>query len=349
MKKLTGVLFVVFVLLFSTNQGIAQDVIVLRNGDEIKAKILEIKQIEITYKNWANIDGPTYTKSKAEIFMIKYSNGTKDVFEVDKTTAGTFSNTTSKQFIGTWYDKRYNGTSNRSMIIITPAGENFLVDCKILVKVDEYFYDKAGSFKEVGHIENGSIVIDLNTKLSLLNDNTLLMRGKEYVKKLTTNESVTKKESAEKNDVIIEPVYTGEYMDKLKHGIGKLTFSNGSYYEGEWANDSINGKGSYTYFEGEKPDKWTTTGFWKNGQLIQDSLITKYWDDEIFEKGFFKEGNLWNGIRQTRLSSSSWSTHRFIIEIYVNGVLKKSFDNVKKEKSVTDENWLTIFNKLSLK
>lgn len=72
--------FLFFILLITTNFVSAQDVIVLKNGDEIKAKVLEIKQAEISYKNWTNIEGPTYTKSKADIFMIKYSNGSKDVF-----------------------------------------------------------------------------------------------------------------------------------------------------------------------------------------------------------------------------------------------------------------------------
>lgn len=59
----------------------AQDVIICRNGDEISSKILKISKSEVEYKKWTNPDGPTYTLEKAEIFMIKYQNGEKDVFK----------------------------------------------------------------------------------------------------------------------------------------------------------------------------------------------------------------------------------------------------------------------------
>jgi len=58
----------------------AQDVITLKNGNEIQSKILDIGSTEIKYKKFENIDGPSYTILKAEVFMIKYKNGTKDVF-----------------------------------------------------------------------------------------------------------------------------------------------------------------------------------------------------------------------------------------------------------------------------
>lgn len=57
------------------------DVIFLRNGTEISAKILEINIDNIKYKDCANQKGPTITIKKAEIFKIKYSNGQDTVFE----------------------------------------------------------------------------------------------------------------------------------------------------------------------------------------------------------------------------------------------------------------------------
>lgn len=59
----------------------AQDLIICRNGDEITSKILKISKTEVEYKKWSNIEGPTYTLDKADIFMIKYQNGEKDVFK----------------------------------------------------------------------------------------------------------------------------------------------------------------------------------------------------------------------------------------------------------------------------
>jgi len=58
----------------------AQDIITLKNGDEIQAKVLEIEDQTIKYKKFDNPSGPNYTLKKAEIFMIRYENGSKDVF-----------------------------------------------------------------------------------------------------------------------------------------------------------------------------------------------------------------------------------------------------------------------------
>jgi hypothetical protein len=156
--------------------------ILLRNGDEISAKVLEVNQDVITYKNWTNIEGPTYSKAKSEIFMIKYANGSKDIFEAITNSNNNITKTSSNLFLGTWYHKKYNGNSNKTVIIITQAIDNYLVEYKRNVRVDEYFFDKNDSFKEVGSIENGSIVINSMIKLSLLNENTLLMGSEEFTK-----------------------------------------------------------------------------------------------------------------------------------------------------------------------
>lgn len=58
----------------------SQDVITYRNGNEVKAKITEVTPTEVKYKKFDNLDGPAYTEIKANIFMIKYENGTKEVF-----------------------------------------------------------------------------------------------------------------------------------------------------------------------------------------------------------------------------------------------------------------------------
>lgn len=61
----------------------AQDVIIKKNGDEIQAKVLTVSGSEVGYKKWSNQEGPTYTLSLQEVFMIKYINGDKDVFNTD--------------------------------------------------------------------------------------------------------------------------------------------------------------------------------------------------------------------------------------------------------------------------
>ena len=63
------------------SSAFAQDVITLKNGDEIEVKVLEVGITEIKYKKFDNQSGPTYTKNVSDIFMIKYQNGERDLFQ----------------------------------------------------------------------------------------------------------------------------------------------------------------------------------------------------------------------------------------------------------------------------
>ena len=167
-----------------TNLLFAQDIITFKNGDEIKSKVIEVTPDLIKYKKWENQDGPIYSSNKSEVFMVKYANGTKDVFK-DNPAAITYSTQTGKvnngsKFIGTWYHKKYDGSSNKTILSISRAGEDYLVNLLVHVRVDGIFYDADGSFKEVGHMEGNSIVISSLKKLSLLDDNTILMSNDEY-------------------------------------------------------------------------------------------------------------------------------------------------------------------------
>jgi hypothetical protein len=60
----------------------SQDVMVLKNSDEIKAKVVELTDLIIKYKKWENINGPTYNISKTEVLFIRYENGTKEIISV---------------------------------------------------------------------------------------------------------------------------------------------------------------------------------------------------------------------------------------------------------------------------
>lgn len=57
-----------------------QDLIILRNGDEIKGKVIEIGTDEIRYNKESMPDGPAYVCMKRDVFMIKFENGEKEVF-----------------------------------------------------------------------------------------------------------------------------------------------------------------------------------------------------------------------------------------------------------------------------
>lgn len=59
----------------------AQDVIVLKNTDEIEVKVLEISPESVKYVVWEAQDGPLRVIDKRDIFFIKYQNGQKETFE----------------------------------------------------------------------------------------------------------------------------------------------------------------------------------------------------------------------------------------------------------------------------
>jgi hypothetical protein len=80
-------LFLTFACLTFFVQTIyAQDIILKRTGDEIKAKVAEISTEYVKYKKFENPTGPVHNISVAEIFMIKYEDGSRDVFEKDQVT-----------------------------------------------------------------------------------------------------------------------------------------------------------------------------------------------------------------------------------------------------------------------
>ncbi len=62
------------------------DLIVMRNGEEIRAKVQEISSALIKYKRCDLPDGPLYTVNKSEVFMVKYPNGSKEVMPEPSTT-----------------------------------------------------------------------------------------------------------------------------------------------------------------------------------------------------------------------------------------------------------------------
>ena len=56
------------------------DTIIMRDGTEIKAKVVEVTLTEIKYKYCNNINGPTYVAYRYNVAYIKYPNGTMDSF-----------------------------------------------------------------------------------------------------------------------------------------------------------------------------------------------------------------------------------------------------------------------------
>ncbi len=75
-----ALLLPLFLFLLGSSLLWAQDSVILKNGTEIQVKVLEVSSAQIKYKKQENPDGPLYTYSIKDVLLIKYANGTKDVF-----------------------------------------------------------------------------------------------------------------------------------------------------------------------------------------------------------------------------------------------------------------------------
>ena len=71
-------------IILSITVCLSQDIITTKTGEDILAKISEIGPTEIKYKKYDNLDGPMYTMLKSEVLMIRYENGTNDVFKEEQ-------------------------------------------------------------------------------------------------------------------------------------------------------------------------------------------------------------------------------------------------------------------------
>jgi len=87
MKKVKTLL--VLVSVFVCSHARSQDIITLKNGDEIKCKVSEINTTEVKYKR--SDSSPLIVINKSEIFMIKYEDGTKDTFKESAPTEDMFT------------------------------------------------------------------------------------------------------------------------------------------------------------------------------------------------------------------------------------------------------------------
>ncbi|WP_295051297.1 hypothetical protein [uncultured Fibrobacter sp.] len=65
----------------------AQDIVILKDGTSVDAKVIEVDDNSVRYKKFNNPDGPTYTAKKETISEIRYKNGSKEIFNQAKATS----------------------------------------------------------------------------------------------------------------------------------------------------------------------------------------------------------------------------------------------------------------------
>ena len=104
--------------------------------------------------------------------------------------------------------------------------------------------------------------------------------------------------------------YSGEWKNNVRHGTGKMYYSNGTIYSGEWKNDSIHGEGIMEYkdgrqYEGVWTDKFTGKGiiYYPNNIVYEGIWSGEYRDPNGTGKMTYEktnaeyEGNWKNGLK----------------------------------------------------
>lgn len=74
--------------IFSVTLCYSQDTITNKKSEDIYSKVLEVTTSEIKYKKFDNLNGPTFTILKSDVIMIRYENGTKDIFNKNTVVIG---------------------------------------------------------------------------------------------------------------------------------------------------------------------------------------------------------------------------------------------------------------------
>lgn len=66
-----------------SNESDSCDVLIFKDGSEIRVRILDINLTEVKYKKCDSPDGPNYVNRKSELFMVKYADGRREVLRVE--------------------------------------------------------------------------------------------------------------------------------------------------------------------------------------------------------------------------------------------------------------------------
>ena len=85
-----------FFLVVLNLKGFTQDIIYKTDGNEIRAKVIEIDENYIKYKNYEQLEGPLRNILKSQVFMIKYQDGTEEKYSVVSSTKDSITKQISK-------------------------------------------------------------------------------------------------------------------------------------------------------------------------------------------------------------------------------------------------------------
>jgi len=86
--------------IFTASLCFSQDIITKKSSEDIQAKVLEVTTTEIKYKKFDNQSGPTFTILKSDVLMIRYMDGSKDIFTESPNTSVANTSADDMQYKG---------------------------------------------------------------------------------------------------------------------------------------------------------------------------------------------------------------------------------------------------------
>ena len=82
-KAIPFIVLFLFLLFGFDGSALAQDILILKSGKEIKANIIEESTDMVKYREYENPEGPLYSIGKDKIATIKYKKGAKEVPDIN--------------------------------------------------------------------------------------------------------------------------------------------------------------------------------------------------------------------------------------------------------------------------
>lgn len=109
----------VIISFFIANICSAQDTLIVKVGENMLAKVIEVNTLEVKYQKFENLSGPIYTVVKSDLLMIRYENGTKVIFS-DLKNEGSVLNSNQDLFAQGQADasKNYSGYKPAGTVVL---------------------------------------------------------------------------------------------------------------------------------------------------------------------------------------------------------------------------------------
>ena len=292
----------------------SQDLIILKNGDEIQSKVVEILPDLIKYKKWDNQDGPIYTSNKVDVFMIKYQNGTKDVFKENLEKENPPNNDNNSKIVEDariFMDNQIGKESNRFISLMEFQKLNgveqnmfgqklYTLEYKLIIKVLRDFWKESSdkflggkwywnNFKVLSSkgdiyaetFSNNYVQFNTGTYIELTGkidyestDNGWRMAGKSMFSSGYQNKT---------SRILLDYIEPGNNQSQKNTDKGLPKFEN-DIYEGDYIDGKKSGKGKIIYKTGIVYD-----GEWKNDKKDGYGTITLS-DGSLNYQGNFKNG-----------------------------------------------------------